>query len=352
MATRILEVDVYTRLNRILRRQGYHVIGLHSAVKKCHWTHAALVEKRFCYKCKFYGIESHRCIQMTPATLWCWNRCLHCWRLRPSDRGLLWDDTRLPRVDDPEFIADQAIKEHRRIVSGYKGRKGVDPKMVEEALNPKHVAISLSGEPTLYPRLGELIEVFHRKGLTTFLVTRGVRPDVIEGLEEEPSQLYVSLEAWNEEMYKRLNEPLVPNAWKLTLRTLELLPTLSSPTVIRITLIKGLNMSDKDVEGFAKLIEIAQPTYIEVKAYMYVGASRERLRPENMPRHSEVREFAKKLAEKTGYPIRSESIPSRVVLLSKLKKPIRHGKGCPEGWRTKEIGDEYSGEYGRYLEEY
>jgi len=108
-------------------------------------------------------------------------------------------------------------------------------------------------------------------------------------------------------------------------------------------------MFDRDVEGFAKLIEIAQPTYIEVKAYMYVGASRERLKPENMPRHSEVKEFARKLSEKTGYPIRAESVPSRVVLLSRLNKPIRHGKGCPEGWRTIEVEDEFSGEYGKYL---
>ena len=271
--------------------------------------------------------------------------------MRPKDRGLEWDDTRLPRVDDPEFIADQSIKEFKRIISGYKGRPGVDPKMVEEALNPKHVAISLSGEPTLYPRLGELIEIYHRRGLTTFLVTRGIRPDVLEGLEEEPSQLYVSIEAWNKEMYKKLNEPLVPNAWNLTLRTLKILPSFKSPTVIRITLMKGINMTPRDAEGFAKLLEIANPTYIEIKAYMYVGASRERLRPENMPRHSEVRWFARLVSEKIGYPIVSESIPSRVVLLSRLKKPIRHGKGCPEGWRTQEIGDDYSGEYGAFLEE-
>jgi len=27
----------------------------------------------------------------------------------------------------------------------------------------------------------------------------------------------------------------------------------------------------------------------------------------------------------------SESMPSRIVLLSRIEKPIRHGKGCPGG---------------------
>jgi len=343
--------EVLTYMLNILRKQKYHVIGMHSAVKKCHWTHAALTEGRFCYKCKFYGIESHRCIQMSPAVLWCWNHCIHCWRIRPQDLGFKWDETKLPVVDDPEFIADMAIKEFKRIVSGYKGHPTLREELLKEALEPKHVAISLTGEPTLYPRLSELIEIFHKKGLTTFLVTRGIRPDVLKTLDEEPSQLYISVEAHNEEMYKKLNAPLFPKTWRLILQSLELMKSFKSPTVLRITVMKGINMSDKDVKGFAKIIELAQPTYIEVKAYMYVGASRERLLPENMPTHKEVREFAYKISKETSYPIVSESKPSRVVLLSRLKKPIRHGKGCPEGWKTPDIGDEYSGEYGKYMSE-
>ena len=50
-----------------------------------------------------------------------------------------------------------------------------------------------------------------------------------------------------------------------------------------------------------------------------------------MPSHEEVREFARKLADKIGYMVLSESIPSRIVLLSRIKRPVRHGKGCPNG---------------------
>ncbi len=345
MLSRQERLERYELLHGILRRQGYHVVGRHTVVKPCHWTKKALTERRFCYKCKFYGIESHRCIQMSPTSLWCWNACLHCWRLRPQDVGVEWDETRMPFADDPGEIVEGVIREQRRLLSGYKGHPKVDPEMFREAMEPRHVAISLTGEPTLYPRLGDLIEEFHRRGLTTFLVTRGVRPDVLASLPEEPSQLYVSLEAHNKEMYARLNKPLVPRAWELTLETLEMMPSFSSPTVLRITVMRGINMSERDAEGFARLIEISQPTYIEVKAYMYVGASRYRLSRENMPRHEEVRRFAELISEKTGYPVVSESMPSRIVLLSRLEKPIRHGKGCPEGWRMRDRGGEESGEY-------
>ncbi len=339
------EEDVYKLLNSRLIKQGYHIIGSHSSVKKCYWNHAAIVERRFCYKGKFYGIESHRCIQLSVTNHWCWNACLHCWRLRPQDVGLQWNETRMPFADDPKFIVENAIKEYRRIMSGYKGRPGVDYKMYQEAMTPKHVAISLTGEATLYPRLGELIREFHRHGITTFLVTRGVRPDVLANLEEEPNQIYVSLEAWDKETYDYFNRPLVPKAWELTLETLEMLPSFSSTTVYRITIVKGFNDNDRAIDGFAKLVNLGRPDYVEVKAYMYVGASRNRLRLDNMPRHWEVKEVAKRLSELTGYPIVSESMASRVVLLSRLERPIRYGN-APVDWNTPDIPapGEYEGE--------
>jgi len=330
------EEAIYDILNQRLIKQGYHIIGHHSSVKKCYWNHAALVEGRFCYKGKFYGIESHRCIQLSVTNHWCWNACLHCWRLRPQDVGIEWNETRMPFVDDPKEIVEKAIQEYRRIMSGYKGRPGVKPEMYKEAVMPKHVAISLTGEATLYPRLGELIEEFHRRGISTFLVTRGVRPDVLANLEEEPNQIYISLESWDKESYNYFNRPLVPRAWELTLETLEMLPSFSSTTVYRLTIIKGYNDKEEAIRGFAKLVDLGRPDYIEVKAYMYVGASRNRLRLDNMPRHQEVKEVAKRLSELTGYPIVSESLPSRVVLLSKLERPIRYGN-APVDWNSPDI---------------
>lgn len=284
---------------------------------------------------------------MSPTAAWCWFRCIHCWRLEPEDIGIEWDETKMPVQDDPDIIAEKSIEEHKRAVSGYFGREGVDKEKVREAMTPRHVAISLTGEPTLYERLGELIKEYHKRGMTTFLVTSGVRPDILANLDEEPTQLFVSLQAPNEFKHKLINRPIVANSWNLVMRTLEILPSFSSPTVIRMTMIKGFNMSDEDAKEFAKLMEIAQPTYIEVKAYMHVGPSTYRLSKDAMPRHSEIKEFAYKLAEYTGYKILSEHVPSRIVLLSKLNRPIQIGNAWTNDWNwaTKDIEDDINGEY-------
>jgi tRNA wybutosine-synthesizing protein 1 len=71
------------------------------------------------------------------------------------------------------------------------------------------------------------------------------------------------------------------------------------------------------------LIERAKPTYAEPKAYMHVGFSRLRLGFENMPTHREIRSFATELSEEMSYNILDEAEESRVVLLSRLEKPIK-----------------------------
>ncbi len=338
--------EKYQPLYERMVKQKYHFVGRHTVVKKCYWTHKAMVEGRHCYKCKFYGIESHRDIQMSPAAFWCWNACLHCWRIRPQDLGVDMDETKMPFYDDPKMLVDELIRVHRRLMSGYKGHPKVDPKMLEEAMNPVHVTMSLTGEPTLYELLGDLVKEIHRRGMTTFIVTRGVRPDVLARLDEEPSQLYVSIEAWDKKSYNYFTRPLVPRAWELTWETFEIMPSFTNPTAIRITLVRGFNDHDEALKGFARIIETAQPTYVEVKSYMWVGASRERLSKSNMARHDQVKEFTRKLSEMTGYPIIGESRASRVVLLSMIPKPIRLGKGCPKGLDTPE--PEAPGEYDEY----
>ena len=86
-------------------------------------------------------------------------------------------------------------------------------------------------------------------------------------------------------------------------------------------ILSGLSLSNnfnmEDPEGYAKLISIAEPHFIEVKAYMFVGASRLKLSMENMPRHPEVKEFAEQIAKASGYKIIDEHEASRVVLLMK-----------------------------------
>lgn len=309
---------------RLLRRQKYHLVGRHSAVKRCHWLYEALVHGRFCYKNKFYGVPSHRCIQMTPAVIYCTLRCLYCWRIQPEDVGVMWDELSPPSWDEPREIVEGAIAEQRRILSGYKARVlagEVPPEMYEEALNPSHAAISLAGEPTLYPRIGELVEEFRRRGFTTFVVTNGTIPEALERMETLPSQLYVTLPAPRKDVFERVNRPIIDGAWERLLRTLELLPSLNTRKVVRLTLVRGLNMMD--AKSYAKLIEKASPHYVEAKGYVNVGMSVFRLGRSAMPTHEEVKTFAEELANKLGMRVIGEVPESRVVLLSHLKRPER-----------------------------
>jgi len=294
-------------------KQGYRIVGKHqhSAVKICRWTRESLRKDRVCFKQKWYGIESHRCLQCTPALFWCTHACQFCWRSTSATVGTDMNS----KIDEPSEIIDGLIKYQRLLLTGFKGNFKVDKKRWKEAQNPTNAAISLAGEPTLYPKLSELIKEFHKRRVTTFLVTNGTRPDRLKNLKTEPTQLYISLCAPDEETYLKVHRPLIKDGWKRLNESLELMKDFDCKTVIRLTLVKGLNM--KNLEEYAKLILKSEPDFVEPKGYMWVGESQERLPMDAMPFHEDVINFAKKLSELTGYKIKDEFKPSRVVLLTK-----------------------------------
>ena len=257
---------------------------------------------------------------MTPNLFNCTQRYLFCWRAQSGDLDLKWDEMKLPEWDSSEEIVNSSIKAQRQILTGYKANPKTDMRKLEEALTPRQAAISLTGEPTLYEHLGELIRTFHKRNFTTFLVSNGTVPSALAKLSEEPSQLYISVCGPDEKTFERVCRPETTKAWERLNETLSLLPSFRCPTVIRITLTRDLNM--KNPEGYAKLIKKSNPTYIELKAYMHVGFSKLRMSFENMPSHLEIRQFELQLVRETGYDLIGESEESRVVLLSKLKKPI------------------------------
>ena len=312
--------QIPSSLLRALKNQKYHIIGNHSAVKRCKWLNEALTRNRVCYKQRFYGIKSHQCIQMSPSLFFCNQECLFCWRAQNGDLNIKHDLTKIPLQDPPEEIIAGIIKAQSSIISGYAGNKKVDWKKLSEAATPKHVAISLTGEPTLYNYLGELLELLHKNGLTTFLVSNGTLPYRLLDLIEEPTQLYISLCAPNREVFRRLCRPKKPSLWNRLNETLSFLSSFNCPTVIRMTLVDGYNM--ENIEEYAKIIDKSSPTYIETKAYMHIGFSNLRLSYDRMPKHEKIQKFSSLLSKKTGYKIIDESPESRVVLLSKRAKPI------------------------------
>ncbi len=304
-------------LQKILQKQRYGIVGDHSGVKLCHWMRQSLLFNRECYKQTFYGIQTHRCLQMTPAINHCTQMCLFCWRFQH------FTEQSIQEPDTPDYILNQAIVQQQRLITGFKGDERCDQKKWKEANSPNMVACSLSGEPTLYPRLGEFFEQCHQKGMTTFLVTNGTQPEVLKDLDPLPTQLYVSITAPNEATYKKLCVPLISKGWEKLKNTLELLPSLDTRIILRHTLVSGWNMDENMISQYAKLDEIAQPLGIEPKAYVFVGYSRNRMTLANMPSHDQVKQFGVQLATQLGYDLCMEKPDSRVVLLTKNGKQVR-----------------------------
>ena len=290
-------------------KAGYKIVGTHSAVKICYWTRKSLRENRVCYKEKWFGIESHRCLQMTPALTWCTQSCVFCWR--PLEFTVNGE----PNSDDPERIIEDSISVRKKLVTGFGGLEGIDKRKWKEAMTPTSVAISLAGEPMLYPRISDLIDVIHDRNMTSFLVTNGTRPDRIRLLKREPTSLYISISAPNEDLYVKIAKPKIKDGWQKLQQSLELMKSLSCRTVLRLTLVNGLNF--RSIEDYADLVLKSEPDFIEAKSYSWLGTSRKRLPNSAVIERDVLTAFAETLALQTNYSVNSVDSASRVVLLSK-----------------------------------
>ncbi len=294
-----------------LEKKGYRFAGdlKHAAAKVCHWTKKSLLDEGVCYKEKFYGIESHRCLQMSPSIPFCHQKCSFCWR-DISITKTKWDED----FDEPRRIIDDCIDAQRNLLCGYFGNSRTNTKKLGEAQDPKNAAISLAGEPMLYPAIDDMISEFSRRDFTTFLVTNGMTPSKLKNLDKEPTQLYISLDAPNKEIYNEVCQPQISGGWEHLNKSLDLLSTFECRTVLRTTCVKGCNMLNP--QEYAEIIKRSDPDFIEIKAYMYVGSSRDRLKLDNMPSNNNVKSFAESVAELCGRELVDESLESRVVLLS------------------------------------
>jgi tRNA wybutosine-synthesizing protein 1 len=293
---------------KLLERQGYVFLGEHSACKACEYNCKSITGKATCYKEKFYGIKSHRCVQMTVAANFCNMDCVFCWRER--------NNSAFSKIDEPEQIIENAVKAQRILLSGFGGHRNVDFQKWQESKTPLHFAISLNGENTAYPKLSEFIKALKKKQYTSFLVTNGQLPEVLAKLEP-PTQLYISLSAPNEEMFKKIDRSIYKDGWQRLMKSFEIMNKMrkKTRTTIRLTIIKKLTMEDQHAKQFAAIVKIANPMFVEVKSYMCLGASRKNLTVGNMALHDEVRKFAAKVAKEAGYKIIDQQPESRVVLL-------------------------------------
>jgi tRNA wybutosine-synthesizing protein 1 len=281
----------------------------HTAAQTCGWTANALRGEGKCYKYAFYGIESHRCIQMTPVVK-CNERCVFCWRDHAGHAYEL-DDV---EWDDPEAVVDASIRLQKKLLSGFGGNDQVPREVFEESMEPRHVAISLDGEPSLYPYLPELIEEFHARDMTTFLVSNGTNPEMLERCD--PTQLYISVDAPDRWTFDEVVKPVEDEAWERLIDTMDVLAAKDDTrTVLRTTLVDGENMRDPD--WYAAFYDRADPDFVELKAYMHVGHSRGRLDRSSMPDHEDVVAFAEAIREHMPEHDAIKDVPeSRVALLA------------------------------------
>ncbi len=290
-----------------LEKQQYRFVGNHSAVKVCEWTKKMIKNEGGCYKFVFYGIRSHQCMQMT-TSMFCANRCTFCWRGTKAPVSKSWYGP----VDDPGAIIDEALNQHLGLLQGMAGNPKVPPKMMRKWEEVRHVALSLTGEPIAYPKMNEILSEFHKRKVSTFLVTNAQYPEQMDAIKAV-TQFYISVDAPNQEILRNIDRPLFKDNYERMLACLDIMARKKYRRVIRLTIVKGIN--DTDVEGYASLIRRGNPDFIEVKGYVHVGASRLILERSNMPFHDYVVEFSKMLAEKLPeYEIASEHKPSRVTL--------------------------------------
>lgn len=69
---------------------------------------------------------------------------------------------------------------------------GVKPERLAEGMEPRHCALSLVGEPIMYPEINTLVDELHRRHISSFLVTNAQFPDRISQLKPVTQARYIS----------------------------------------------------------------------------------------------------------------------------------------------------------------
>ena len=307
-----------------LKKAKYGVAD-HSTVELCHWTKKSFKHEGSCYKHQFYGILTHRCMEFSPAGMYCENRCVYCWRPMEFYDAMEMEPK---QVAEPEQILRKLMGERKKLIDGFYGDSRNDNQRLDESLLPTHYAISLSGEPTMYPKLPELIKYLKSLEATKsiFLVTNGQEPDMIQRLQDEdalPTQLYLSTNAADYESFIKINKPKYDDSWERWNRTLNMLKDLDTRTVLRITLIRNYNDQKEMIPAFAEMFRKASPHFIEIKSYMHIGRSTNRLEHENMLEMSEVKKFSEEIAKQSKiFSVMDESLVSRISILQNNERFI------------------------------
>ena len=203
-----------------------------------------------------------------------------------------------------------------------------------EALHPNHAAISLDGEVMLFPLMSDFVKEFKKRNMTTFIVTNGTLPEKIKNLSVYPSQLYITLPAPNEGVYKKVCRPMIKNGWGNIMNSMNLIESLACRTVVRLTAVKGLNINDRCIDEYIKIVEKANPNFFEIKGFTLQAKAlliNKRLKNEKslqdyFPEYEFLKKIALKFEELGNFPLIYKNKVSRDFLFAvnwdKDKDPV------------------------------
>ena len=268
----------------------YSLVGSHSAVKLCRWNKSMMRGRGGCYKWTMYGIRSHQCMEATPSMA-CANKCTFCWRLNTNPTATEWKW----EVDDPSELVDKMLAVQRALIQNAKGMPGVTEEAFQEAMSPRHCALSLVGEPIIYLRVNEFVKCLHDKKISTFLVNNGQFPDCIATLAPV-TQLYLSVDAPTKELMAKVDRPVFPDFWERFNLSVGLMREKKQRTTFRLTMMDHVNMGEEHIDAYKDLFERGLPDFIELKALTPAFSGRKTfLRIQNVPTYEALLGYGEKL---------------------------------------------------------
>ena len=92
---------------------------------------------------------------------------------------------------------------------------------------------------------------------------------------------------------------------------------------LRMTMIRNHNDSESMISAFAEMINRANAHFIEIKSYMHIGRSTNRLNRSDMLEFEEISHFASQLAKiSKTHSVIDDSPVSRIVLLQNQQRLI------------------------------
>jgi tRNA wybutosine-synthesizing protein 1 len=222
----------------------------------------------------------------------------------------------------------------------------VPERFAEASRSIRHCALSLVGEPIIYPRINDFLDLLHAKGISSFMVTNAQFPEQMETLRP-CTQLYISVDAPTATELKAVDRPLFADFWERFLKCVDLLREKQQRTVFRLTLVNGWNTEQLD--EYVKLVRRGRPDFVEVKGVTYCGDSKASpLTIKHCPFHHEVRAYCQAMAASLaaeGYELASEHAHSNIVLLAH-KDFKRDGR-----WHTWIDYDAFTRLYAQYVAE-